>query len=58
MSSRYRQLSPDQQRVVNDYVAKLLDAGIVEPGQGPWSSPLQVVPKADASGDRWWTYAG
>ena len=47
MSSRYRQLSPDQQRVVNDYVAKLLDAGIVEPGQGPWSSPLQVVPKAD-----------
>ena len=45
--SRYRQLNPSQQATVNDYVEKLLDAGIVEPGDGPWSSPLQVVPKAD-----------
>jgi hypothetical protein len=45
--SRYRSLNPEQQSVVDDYVSKLLDAGIVEPGQGPWSSPLQVVPKAD-----------
>ena len=45
--SRYRSLNPEQQSVVDDYVTKLLDAGIVEQGSGPWSSPLQVVPKAD-----------
>ena len=47
VTSRYRQLSPLQQATVDEYVSKLLDAGIVEPGYGPWSSPLQVVPKAD-----------
>ena len=33
--SRYRQLNASQQATVNDYVEKLLDAGIVEPGDGP-----------------------
>ena len=45
--SRYRHLNDTQRKVVDEYVAKLLDAGIVEPSQGPWSSPIQVVPKGD-----------
>jgi hypothetical protein len=34
---------------VDEYVAKMLDAGLVEPGFGAWSSPLMVVPKGDGS---------
>lgn len=34
---------------MDEYVAKMLDAGLVEPGFGAWSSPLMVVPKGDGS---------
>jgi hypothetical protein len=48
-----------QQRTVNDYVEKLLDAGIVEPGDGPWSyHHSKSYPRLTASGDRWSTCGG
>jgi len=41
----YRRLTPAQQAVVDEYVAKLIEAGVVEPCSGPWASPILLVPK-------------
>jgi hypothetical protein len=45
--SGYRRLNPEEQAVVNEYVDKLISADVVEPGNGPWSSPILLVPKKD-----------
>ena len=45
--SGFRRLNPEEQNVVNEYVEKLIAADVVEPGNGPWSSPILLVPKKD-----------
>ena len=45
LMSGYRRLTPAQQAVVDEYVAKLIEAGVVEPRSGPWASPILLVPK-------------
>ena len=45
--SGFRRLNPEEQNVVNEYVEKLIAADVVEPGNGPWSSPIPLVPKKD-----------
>ena len=41
--SGYRHLNPEEQRV-NEYVEKLIAADVVEPCNGPWSSPILLPP--------------
>jgi hypothetical protein len=38
-------LTPDQRRVVEDTLDKLLKQGIISPGQSEWSSPILLIPK-------------
>src|SRR3982751_6131886 len=45
--SGYRRLNTEEQRVVDEYVAKLIEADVVEPCKSPWSSPILLVPKKD-----------
>ena len=40
-------LNPEEQRIFNEYVEKLIAADVVEPCNGPWSSPILLVPKKD-----------
>ena len=46
-SSGYRRLNEAEQKVVDEYVDKLVTADVVEPSNGPWSSPILLVPKKD-----------
>ena len=43
----YRRLNVEEQKVVDEYVEKLISADVVEPCSGPWSSPILLVPKKD-----------
>ena len=43
----YRRLNEEEQRIVKEYVEKLIAADVVEPCSGPWSSPILLVPKKD-----------
>lgn len=45
--SGFRRLNHEEQMVVNEYVEKLISADVVEPCNGPWSSPILLVPKKD-----------
>ena len=45
--SGYRRLNSEEQIVVDEYVAKLIEADVVEPCKSPWSSPILLVPKKD-----------
>ena len=45
--SGYRRLNSEEQTVVDEYVAKLIEADVVEPCKSPWSSPILLVPKKD-----------
>ena len=49
VTSGYRRLTHAEQKIVDDYVDKLITADVVEPCSGPWSSPVLLVPKADGS---------
>ena len=46
-TSGFRRLNPEEQAVVNEYVEKLISADVVEACNGPWSSPILLVPKKD-----------
>ena len=46
-TSGFKRLNPEEQLVVNEYVEKLIAADVVEPCNGPWSSPILLVPKKD-----------
>jgi len=46
-TSGFRRLSQEEQAVVDEYVEKLLAADVVEACNGPWSSPILLVPKKD-----------
>ena len=40
---------PKARSIDEEYVKKMLDAGVVEPGQSEWASPVVLVPKRDGS---------
>ena len=46
-TSGFRRLNPEEQALVNEYVEKLIAADVVETCNGPWSSPILLVPKKD-----------
>ena len=46
-TSGFRRLNPEEQALVNEYVEKLMAADVVEACNGPWSSPILLVPKKD-----------
>ena len=43
----YHRRTLEEQRVIDKYVDRLITADVVEPGSGPWSSPILLVPKKD-----------
>ena len=47
--SRPRHISPLMAKVVQEEIEKMLQAGIVAPHQGPWSSPIHMVRKRDGN---------
>ena len=65
--SGYRRLNSEEQTVVDEYVAKLIEADVVEPCKSPWSPPILLVPKKDGGlrpqkdkrlcNQRWFPYA-
>ena len=37
--------SPEQRKIINNLIAKMLQAGIIRPSRSEWTSPVFVVPK-------------
>ena len=44
-----RQKSPAERQAINEEVAEMLELGVIEPANGPWSSPVVLVKKKDGS---------
>ncbi|GFW22825.1 hypothetical protein TNCV_2380401 [Trichonephila clavipes] len=44
-----RRISPTERRIIHEEVQKMLDEGIVQPSESPWSSPVVLVRKKDGS---------
>ena len=42
---RYWRLPPDRRQIVEEEIQKMLDKGVIEPGGGPWASPIVLVKK-------------
>ena len=42
---RFRRIPPERRKVVEDEIAKMLERGVIEPGNGPWASPIVLVQK-------------
>ena len=38
-----------QRQLVEEHVQKMLEAGVIEPSQSPWASPIVIVDKKDGS---------
>ena len=38
-----------QRQLVKEHVQKMLEAGVIEPSQSPWASPIVLVDKKDGS---------
>lgn len=49
IKQRYYPVSPLKQRIIDDELKKMLDAGVVEPCKSAWSSPICLVPKKDGT---------
>ena len=45
IKQRYFPCNPKKQEAINREVEKMLEAGVIEPSQSPWSSPIVIVPK-------------
>jgi hypothetical protein len=45
MKQRYRPRNPAMQKVINDHVDEMLQAGVIEPSLSPWSSPIVLARK-------------
>ncbi|GFY32406.1 retrovirus-related Pol polyprotein from transposon 17.6 [Trichonephila clavipes] len=49
MLQRAYRVSPTERRIIHEEVQKMLDEGIVQPSESPWSSPIVLVRKKDGS---------
>jgi hypothetical protein len=47
IKQRYRPRSPAMQKVINDHVDEMLQAGVIELSSSPWSSPIVLARKKD-----------
>lgn len=47
IKQRYRPRNPAMQKIIDDEVAKMENAGIIEPSCRGWSSPIVLVQKKD-----------
>ncbi|GFV37400.1 retrovirus-related Pol polyprotein from transposon 297 [Trichonephila clavipes] len=43
-------VSPTERRIIHEEVQKMLDEGIVQPSESPWSSPIVLVRKKTVVG--------
>jgi hypothetical protein len=44
-----RRLAPHRRLTVEEEVDKMMEAGVIEPAEGPWASPVVLVKKKDGS---------
>ncbi|XP_025266372.1 uncharacterized protein LOC112638592 [Camponotus floridanus] len=49
IKQRYRPRNPAMQAVINTEVDKMLEAGVIEPSNSAWSSPVVLVRKKDGA---------
>lgn len=49
IKQRYYPISPAMQKIVNQELDKMLEQGIVERSNSPWSSPILLIPKRDGT---------
>ncbi|GFU81145.1 retrovirus-related Pol polyprotein from transposon 297 [Trichonephila clavipes] len=47
INQRAYRVSPTERRIIHEEVQKMLDEGIVQPSESPWSSPIVLVRKKD-----------
>ncbi|GFU97193.1 retrovirus-related Pol polyprotein from transposon 297 [Trichonephila clavipes] len=47
INQRVYRVSPTERRIIHEEVQKMLDEGIVQPSESPWSSPVVLVRKND-----------
>ncbi|GFU64074.1 transposon Ty3-I Gag-Pol polyprotein [Trichonephila clavipes] len=45
INQRAYRVSPTERRIIHEEVQKMLDEGIVQPSESPWSSPIVLVKK-------------
>ncbi|GFV00982.1 CCHC-type domain-containing protein [Trichonephila clavipes] len=53
INQRAYRVSPTERRIIHEEIQKMLDEGIVQPSESPWSSPIVLVRKKDGS----WRFA-
>ncbi|GFW18231.1 hypothetical protein TNCV_4007701 [Trichonephila clavipes] len=49
INQRAYRVSPTERRIIHEEVQKMLDEGIVQPSESPWSSPIVLVRKKTGS---------
>lgn len=49
IKQRYYTVSPARQTLINEELDRMLQLGVVEPSQSPWSSPIMLLDKPDGS---------
>ncbi|GFX09061.1 retrovirus-related Pol polyprotein from transposon 297 [Trichonephila clavipes] len=49
INQRAYRVSPTERRIIHEEVQKMLDEGIVQPSESPWSSPVVLVRNKDGS---------
>ncbi|GFT60659.1 transposon Tf2-9 polyprotein [Trichonephila clavipes] len=49
INQRAYRVSPTERRIIHEEVQKMLDEGIIQPSESPWSSPIVLVRKKDGS---------
>ncbi|GFV36264.1 retrovirus-related Pol polyprotein from transposon gypsy [Trichonephila clavipes] len=47
VKQRAYRTSPEERRIIHDDVENMLDMGIIQPSESPWSSPVILVRKKD-----------
>lgn len=49
IKQRYYPVSPAKQKLINEELDRMIQLGVVEPSQSPWSSPIMLLDKPDGS---------
>ena len=49
IKQRYRPQNPRRQEIIDAEVDKMIEDGIIEPSDSPWSSPIVIVTKKDGT---------